>query len=111
MLRRKYFQRRPLTKQPSKVKYYKTQFLAMITFCAFLPYKEGPPVSSVVISYLKQSVTHLYHDICTEKAPLVGFDLDRIREDKLDQGGTVAGGILPSLLQQAVVVEEHLKQG
>ena len=47
----------------------------------------------------------------TEKAPLVGFDLDRIREDKLDWGRAIAGRILSSLLQQAVVVEENLKKG
>ena len=67
MLRQKYFQRRPLTKQPSMVKDYKPQFLAKFTFCAFLPYKVGPPVSSVVISYLEQSVAHIHHKICTKK--------------------------------------------
>ena len=37
----------------------------MFTFCAFLPYKVGPPVSSVVISYLKQK---LHMDNVDEKA-------------------------------------------
>ena len=54
---------------------YKThsQFLIIFTFCAFLPYNVGPPVSSVVISYLKQK---LHMNAIDKKPPFVGFDLD-----------------------------------
>ena len=52
------------TFQDTRYKIIKMKF-AIFTFCAFLPYKVGPPVSSVVISYLKQK---LQMDNVDEKA-------------------------------------------